>query len=449
MFKFAWLIVIGFLVFSSCSDYLDVKQDKSLVVLNTLDDLQALLDANRRMNQYVASIPIVSADNYFMTDERYNATSDVYRLNYTWQETTVGFVSEWSTAYLAIYTANFCLEEIAEIQRTQKNAKAWDNVKGSALFFRAFRFLNLVWDFSKAYDSIASNKDLGIVLRMTTDINVPSRRSNVGDCYDQIIKDCKTAAVYLPDFPRHVMRPSKVATYGLLARTYLSMRAYDSAYRYAALCLNLKGDLLDYNNSEIVDSSELVPFGPFNQEMLFSAEYGGIQYDQFFVDTALYKKYDEHDLRRNTFFYSARNGYHLFKGNYNSNNRALMFAGIATDEIYLIKAECETRMGMNKSALDDLNHLLSNRWESGFFVPVALEDPSQLLNRILLERRKELLFRGLRWMNIKRLNKENRNITIVRHIGGTTFRLPPNDNRCAVPIPPEVIKMTGMPQNPR
>jgi len=56
--------------------------------------------------------------------------------------------------------------------------------------------------------------------------------------------------------------------------------------------------------------------------------------------------------------------------------------------------------------------------------------------------------RGLRWMDIKRLNKENRNITIKRLIGGQEFTLSPNANYYALPLPNDIIQLTGMQQNP-
>jgi len=80
---------------------------------------------------------------------------------------------------------------------------------------------------------------------MGSDFNILSTRASVQDCYDRVIEDAKQGAAFLENSPVHVMRPSKAAAYGLLARAYLSMRRYDSAYRYADLCLQLKSSLMD------------------------------------------------------------------------------------------------------------------------------------------------------------------------------------------------------------
>ena len=69
--------------------------------------------------------------------------------------------------------------------------------------------------------------------------------------------------------------------------------------------------------------------------------------------------------------------------------------------------------------------------------------------RRLKERRKELLFRGLRWSDLKRYNRDGAGISLERTVNGTTYTLPPNDLRYAIAIPEDIIKMTGMPQNPR
>lgn len=82
-------------------------------------------------------------------------------------------------------------------------------------------------------------------------------------------------------------------------------------------------------------------------------------------------------------------------------------------------------------------------------MPIMLEDNKTVLQIILNERRKELLFRGLRWIDIKRLNKEGADISIKRRIEGKDYILTANENRFALPLPMDIIAETGMPQNPK
>jgi hypothetical protein len=92
---------------------------------------------------------------------------------------------------------------------------------------------------------------------------------------------------------------------------------------------------------------------------------------------------------------------------------------------------------------------LSKRWKNGFFQAVTASSAADALTKILTERRKELVFRGLRWADIKRLNLEGANISLTRKLNGQTYTLSPNHPRFALPIPDDVIQISGMPQNPR
>jgi hypothetical protein len=88
-----------------------------------------------------------------------------------------------------------------------------------------------------------------------------------------------------------------------------------------------------------------------------------------------------------------------------------------------------------------------NRWKNGTFVPFKAGNQQEALKIILKARRKELLFRMLRFTDIKRLNKEGANIIQKRIIKGQTYILKPDDPYYALPIPEKVIQYTGMKQN--
>jgi tetratricopeptide (TPR) repeat protein len=446
-----WPAIIFFLftaVSSSCKKYLDAKPDYSQSTPDGLADLQAILDDAEYMNKRSPSIAEAPADDYFLPEATYNSLDDPSKKIYTWNLTDYTFPDDWASLYTQVYNANLCLESLQKIDRTDANRRQWDNVKGSALFFRAYAFLTLTWTFSRAYDNNSANSDYGIALRTSSDFNVPSTRATVEDSYRQILKDFKEALPYLPDLQPIPLRPSKVAVYGGLARTYLSMRIYDSAFTFANEALQLNDHLSDYNN---VDTSSLLPFTKYNEEVIFHSVIGqhtlsSAHPDYARIDSTLYNSYDHNDLRKRSFFSIEGDGVR-FKGMYND-NPYLPFTGIATDEMYLTRAECEARLNKVSDALNDLNTLLEKRFVTGTFVPIAIADPSQVLDTILAERRKELVMRTLRWIDIKRLNKEGRGITPTRMINGERFTLVPNDNKYAIPLPADIIKLTGMPQNP-
>lgn len=435
-------------VIFSCKKFLDEKPDKSLVVPRSVGDLQAILDDNDIMNARTPGFGETSADDYFVQLSDYNSFGDFDQRAYTWRLQTYNYGNDWNYAYNAIYNANYCLEQVDKIKKTSQTELKWKNVKGSALFYRAYYFLDLCWEYAKAYDENTSSNDLGIILRLGSDFNVPSVRASVKESYKQVIKDLTEANLYLPDNPEHPMRPSKAASYATLARAYLSMRKYDSAFKYTNLSLQIKSDLLDYNSSDVSPAAD-IPFQPFNKEIIFYTTQSGNYTPKAAafaaIDTTLYAGYDDNDLRKSAFFY-FNNGYMSFKGSYSSASYPL-FSGITTDELLLTRAECYARANRTAEALNDLNTLLAKRWITGTFTPYTATDATEALKKIVIERRKELLMRGLRWIDIKRLNKEDANLVLKRIVGAENYTLAPNDKKYALPLPNDIIIQTGVPQN--
>jgi starch-binding outer membrane protein, SusD/RagB family len=447
------ILVLFSASFVSCKKYLDKKPDKSLVVPSAVQDLQAVLDNKVFMNNGDASWDEASADNYYLTEDAYNTLLDFQKNAYRWQNSDYTYSSqsgtEWGHLYDAVYFCNLALENIENIDRNS-DPDGWNNVKGSALFYRAQTFLHTVWLFAKTYDKSTAKGDYGIVLRTTSDFNVPSARANLEDSYQKIIADLELASDLLPAIPQNVTRPSKSSAYACLARTFLSMREYDSAYKYSNLSLHIKNDLMDYNDPNMVNiNSSTRPFKQLNPEVVFQKIISVYYFSNIYpsierVDTILFDSYNDNDLRKVVFFRPVTSG-HYFKGTYNG-DLSHLFTGIATDEVYLMRAECEARLNNKDAALNDLNTLMLTRWRTGFFIPFTALTPQEALTIILTERRKELLFRGLRWMDIKRLNKEGGNITLMRIINGTSYILPPNDNRYALPLPLDIVNSL-IPQN--
>jgi hypothetical protein len=98
----------------------------------------------------------------------------------------------------------------------------------------------------------------------------------------------------------------------------------------------------------------------------------------------------------------------------------------------------------------DLNTLLSNRWNSSF-VPRTAANAAEALAIILTERRKELPFRGTRWTDLRRLNKDSRFAkTLIRPMNTISYTpLAPGDVRYTLLIPQAAIDLGGITQNVR
>lgn len=465
LFYISIISLVSCLILYSCKkdSFLDAKPDKALFVPTTLPDLQALLDCEEVMNGISndnmggpnPQLLIDGADNYYMPDETYIKLSPFSKNVYIWDKNDPygGETSllDWNYPYRSVFYANVVLDGIDKINRTDINAEAWDNVKGSALFYRSYDFYQLAQAFAPPYDANTASSKLGIPLRLTGDISEKSKRATLQATYDQIIKDLTASVKLLPINPLYKTRPSKYAAFALIARTYLTMQNYDLALVYADSCLQLYSKLMDFN---ALDRNSRYPIKLFNDEVILAGVTNIHPTELFYpyynrVDSNLYVSYSNHDLRRTIFFLENENGSISFKGSYTGNGYPFM--GITTDEIYLIRAECYAREGKVNAAMSDLNTLLKKRWKLGTFIPFTAIDKEDALKQILEERRKELIFKGLRWTDLRRLNLDPRFAkTLVRHVNGKKYILPPNDPRYTWSIPDVVLSFNPkMRQNDR
>jgi hypothetical protein len=229
MKKYISILTIIYLGFAApgCKKYLDEKPDVKLALPSTLADFQALLDNYPVINNSDPGSGEISADNYYLFDADYRALStDYFRNMYTWQKSNLFAPqsNDWYYSYRPVFTANTILESLSKIAETGSNQHDYNNVKGEAFFIRGKAFLQVAGLWTSAYDPNVSSVQLGIPLRLSSDFNQQSVRSNLQETYNQIIADLRSAAALLPITPLHVMRSSKPAAFALLARTYLNMK---------------------------------------------------------------------------------------------------------------------------------------------------------------------------------------------------------------------------------
>ena len=426
--------------------FLNQLPSTALVVPSTLADYQQLLD-NTLVMGLTPVLGEVSADNFYLPYSSWQSIDSRERNAYAWASDLYsgqGKVDDWDVPYQQVFYANVVLEGLPTIPMTTMNQQQWQNIQGSALFLRAYAFYNVAQLFAPPYDSGTAGNDPGIPLRLHSDVRAPSIRASVAATYAQITGDLQLARQLLPPTlpTQNPNRPSQPAALALLARIYLAMRAYDSAGRYADSALQLYDSLIDYN---ILNPSSRFPFNALNAEVLYQSNVlsytqclAGIAYPNTIVDSTLYGSYGTNDLRRSVFYLLSSTGHPYMKAGYAG--LIWPFSGLATDELYLIRAECAARASRTVDALADLNHLLRRRYQSGTFVPISVATATQARDSILAERRKELPFRGIRWTDLRRLNLEGHNIILTRMLNGTSYQLLPGSKRYTLPIPPDIIQ---------
>jgi len=452
-------IAVAFSILTaSCtkSDFLEKKPNTGIVVPSTITDMIQLLDNQTVMLYNAPCTGTLSADEYYYYSlNDFNATGTKTEKNcYIWQKDIYqgeNRIPDWNNPYQAIFYSNVVLEQWDMLADKDKVTNEGRFVKAWALYERGYNYLNLVQTFSPAYDKGSAATDLGIPIRLSANINEVKHRASVQETYDQILNDLKSSIAYFTDvFPaQNLNRPSKVAAFGLLARVYLYMREYNLAGAYADSSLLLKSDLVDYNT---ISTTATRPFTIYNPEVLklslMSIGYlASTLAGTSTIDTTLINMYEHNDLRKYIFFREDK-GVYLTKSSYNGKGY-YPFTGVAVDELFLIKAETLVRAGQVERAAEYLDQLLTNRYVAGTYEPVSYNTAGELLQHILDERRKELVLRGIRWPDLKRLNKAGANITLKRELGGTNYVLPPNDPRYVMPIPDDEIALSHIQQNIR
>lgn len=435
---------------TGCKKYLEAKSDNKLAVPSTLNDLQLLLDNYTVMNTRYPYEAGILADEYYVTSADWLALSSPREQKfYIWEKENTYSATFWTDPYTAVFYANVVLDNLDRVTAAPNEQERKLALKGTALFFRAHAFYQLAQIFTPPYDSAAAASQPGLPLRLNADFNQPSVRSSLAQTYKQIIDDFTAAAAMLPATVALKNRPSKPAAFAALTRTCLTMGSYARAFSYADSCLKLYNTLMDYNT---LSAAAPAPFTRFNPEVIFqSLTYSAsiLSQAKAKIDSTLYNAYAANDLRKTLFFKSGGNGTYAFKGDYDGSNNGALFVGFVTDEVYLIKAEAAARLGDAATAMDTLNALLQKRWKAGTFSPLTASGASEALAKVLAERRKELLYRGTRWTDLRRLNLDpNFAVTLQRAVNNQLYTLAPNSPRYTALIPQTVIDITGMQQNP-
>ncbi len=434
-------------------EFLAEKPNDALSTPQTLSDLQLLLNNEElfNMNSDPALGAIASEEYNVSTPQWKTLSTAVQRNSYIWAKDIYQgepYSNDWDQSYEQIYYANTILDYLPKIKYSYQEQKIYDNIKGSAFFLRGYASYSLVQTFAMPYDPKTHISSLGIPIRLSSDPNMKSVRASIKENYEQILSDVNASVDLLPDFPDKPTRPSKWAAYALLARISLAIRDYDKAYEYADKCLKMKTALTDYNTLSPGTYTLSTDF--LNEDIYhrtLTAHTIPRSRVSCVIDSELYAEYEPNDIRREKILYTYQNGIR-FRGSYAV--KTGLYSGLAVDEILLIRAETATRIGNLTQALKDVNELLKYRFKTGTFLPIDLKDQSQLLIRILLERRKELINRGLRWTDLRRLNLEEPfKQTLSREIDNVTYKLLPNDKKYAFPIPYREIELTGMQQNER
>jgi len=445
------------LVLISCDQYLDV-QPKGVQLLTNTEDYDQWLNNSALETSLARELNLLAdnVDNPYISNPPASNTDDWV---YTWQDQFSPDVKAlpviWEKHYKSIYYFNTVLKGIDEAGGEESEKKS---LKGEALLGRAMEYLYLVNLYGKLYDPATSEEDLSIPFVTSVDVSDPiPARNTVQEIYNHIIEDLETAIPILPlDNANNRYRGSVAAAYSVLARAYLYRGDYVKASQNAQSALNNGPNvILDYS---AMTGSSGIPILAVRPDAIYARLSSAYYFGEVPTLTFL-QAFDTKDLRLK-FYYNTNGDYNFdTRGEVQFTQSGLDYTGAylnwgtSVAEMRLIIAEAAARADDLSVAIDQLDLLRSKRFMAADYIKYdpAIPVKEEVLQRVLDERAFELSYCGMRWFDMRRLDKEGRMPEVTRYdgSGNVIATLSPNSNKYTLKIPVQVLYYNpDWPQNP-
>lgn len=438
---------------SSCvNDWLDVAPSDGTdadAALTSSSDLAAArtgmyaaLKGNSNLVDYYGQQFFVYGDVHAGDDYQYNniggsnRASFYYDMNYqTASEFNTSTVS-WQSPYVVIGRANriIAAAEGGALSDAAEAKATIDQYAAEAKVLRALAHFDLVRIYGKPYTE-DQGASLGVPLvTEVLESNAKPARSTVAEVYTQVVKDL-TEAISSNALATET-EPGYVSVWGakaILSRVYLNMGDYANALSVAEDIIKNSGAALWTRDQyfKAWDAST-----PNESEFLFRLNVAGstdnndlngignLQQRDGYKEMVATKKFvdmltsDPEDVRNDMFLpataakevatYGTNKVYlNKLRGQGGNLRNVTIVPIIRLSEVYLTAAECAFRNNGKTKAVEYLNDLVKNRTTTE--ASLATVD-NITLERILIERRKELIGEGQRYFDALRNNE-----TITRY----------------------------------
>ncbi|MBB6460305.1 RagB/SusD family nutrient uptake outer membrane protein [Flammeovirga kamogawensis] len=168
----------------------------------------------------------------------------------------------WSYSYRTIVGCNQIIE------KAQKGVSPeMDQLIGENYYLRGMLLFYLVNVYGRPYSQGPSN--LGVPLKLSTDVKDLPPRATVGEVYEQVLLDLKKGEE-LMTINKGNIYGSKEAAQALLSRVYLYMDDVDNSITYADKVIN-SGNYGLLSTAQLTNSVELPPEG--NPEEIFALKF--------------------------------------------------------------------------------------------------------------------------------------------------------------------------------
>ncbi len=452
---------------SSCvNNWLDVTPSDSVDADNALTNSSSLeaaregmykaLKGNSSFSDYYGAQMFVYGDVHAGDDYQSNwqygsARADFYYLMTYQSASEFDANAIWQSPYIVISRANHILEAIDGGKLTDKDEadakKLIAQYGAEAKVLRALAHFDLVRIYGKPYTEDQGASDGVPLVTTTLESAAKPKRSTVKEVYDQVLKDL-TEAINTQALPDKPNTPGYVNEWGakaILSRVYLNMGDYPNALATAKDVIEHSGAklwtteeyynaweagspnenefLFRLNSTNSLDNNDLVGIGNLQQQ----GGYGDMIATETFVDAmatdpndvrnelwdkmTITSEKQKADVEANygTKFLNSKVFLNKLRGLGGNTRIVPIIPIIRLSEVYLTAAECAFRTNDKATAAQYLNDLIKNRTTDASKQVTAA---NITLDRILLERRKELVGEGQRYFDALRNNET------IKRIGG-------------------------------
>lgn len=443
LFLFALILLVV-----SCSDLLEINPKQSIAegeALETIEDFEAavtgvydLISSSNYYGRYFILTPDVMADDVKQNSQANRAKEYAEYVAFAEHFVTEGL---WEQMYQSLNAANAIINSDAEVAPVEQDAL--DHIVGEAYAIRGQIFFDLVRLYGQHYTFTDDASHLGIPLILEHDrLNDPNRNT-VKEVYDQIISDMTDAISLMNPATRtgSTSTLSSTAVKALLSRVYLYKEDWENAEKMATEVIEsgeytllthdnyyTSGWVNDYSSESIFEiaMTENDNRGSDALGRMYIEE----GYGDYLPSGDLSSLIPEGDARRAWF--ESDDGlsgdyapYRLVK--YPSVTGQNNTKVIRLSEIYLIRAEAAAMQEKEIIAQSDVTLIRQRGLPSSEDITATGDE---LLQEVLLERRKELAYEGQRLWDLMR-QKEN----LVRNeCTAATCEVEYGDNRFVLPI---------------
>lgn len=426
------IMLAGVAVLASACSFTDLTPtdqiDDSKIFSSVSSLEQAVNGAYGMMSvSQIIRVTAVLSDDVIKGGQNGGAGDDTYQWNYT--ASTGEHADVWSRQYKVLNEVNRILKgaKSVPVADASEEARKADCI-ATAKFLRAYNALELLLFFS----DIENPDSYGIPYTLQPIVLETPGRDKVERCFSLMLQDLDEARPMLArQTPSNPAYASQTAVDALRARIYLYMHDYAKAYDFASQVLQVVpvASMEDYapiwsdqSNADIIWKLPRLTGQETIGTIFWQADNGS----SFEAAPELLAAFAEGDIRKPLFTDRGvdREGVAV--------DRVIKYKGteanvgladgkmLRASEMKLIMAEAKARMagGLSEanSLLNDFRRERIENWTDQSY------SDTQILEEILLERRRELCFEGHRFFDMRRFGKDLYKPVIRKTLEAGNFR---------------------------